>query len=279
MEDLGEPAVRLGGAASDQADVRPRRRLDGGRSGMPTRRSSDSRGTGLGAPLRRSAAAMPYTDARHALLARLIDHAPMFPPASLSPADALVEDARAAASPHAFMLRLVWPASRLVELPPSERAISAVLDAPIPSGFPSRPSRLRRPSTRLRVMQSSSWGGVRRDADRRWRRGSARPARRAGARAKVRCGGASVPSVALAAFVRACRERGLVFKATAGLHHAVRSNGVHGFLNLLAAAAFAGEEEGALAEPIRRRSLSTAGRSPGENVRDPPRSLRASGAT
>ena len=43
-------------------------------------------------------------------------------------------------------------------------------------------------------------------------------------------------------------ERGIVFKATAGLHHAVRSNGGHGFLNLLAAAVFEGEEEAALEE-------------------------------
>ena len=70
-----------------------------------------------------------------------------------------------------------------------------------------------------------------------------------GLRAKVRCGGASVPSGdALAMFVRACRERRLVFKATAGLHRAVRSNGDHGFLNLLAAVVFDGEEEAALAE-------------------------------
>ena len=76
----------------------------------------------------------------------------------------------------------------------------------------------------------------------------ARRARRAGLRAKVRCGGASVPSAAeLAAFVRGCRERGLVFKATAGLHHAVRSDGEHGFLNLLAAVVF-GDEEAALEE-------------------------------
>ena len=70
-----------------------------------------------------------------------------------------------------------------------------------------------------------------------------------GLRVKVRCGGASVPSVeALAGFVRACRERRLVFKATAGLHHAMRSNRDHGLLNLLAAVVFAGEEEAALAE-------------------------------
>ena len=39
-----------------------------------------------------------------------------------------------------------------------------------------------------------------------------------------------------------------MFKATAGLHHAVRSNGEHGFLNLLAAVIFEGREEAALAE-------------------------------
>jgi hypothetical protein len=70
-----------------------------------------------------------------------------------------------------------------------------------------------------------------------------------GLRVKVRCGGAAVPTEAeLARFVRACRERGLVFKATAGLHHAVRSERDHGFLNLLAAAVFGGDEEAVLAE-------------------------------
>src|SRR5439155_24314913 len=49
---------------------------------------------------------------------------------------------------------------------------------------------------------------------------------------KLRCGGARVPSVdEVAAFVR----RGVPFKATAGLHHALPTNGEHGFLNLLAA--------------------------------------------
>src|SRR5687767_12242224 len=223
----------------------------GAGSGMPTRRSSDSRGTGLRAPLRRSAAAMPYTDARHAFLARLIDHAPMFPPASLSPAEALVEDARAAASTHAFVLaRLVWPASRLGELPPSERAISVVLDAPISPGFRVEAVEAP-PSVDPAAGNAALPGGevyVETPLDDGVEDRLDRLAEH-GVRAKVRCGGASVPSlVALAAFVRACRERGLVFKATAGLHHAVRSNGEHGFLNLLAAATFAGDEEGALAE-------------------------------
>jgi len=72
--------------------------------------------------------------------------------------------------------------------------------------------------------------------------------RELGIRAKVRCGGKVLPSVAsLAEFIDACRRLEVPFKATAGLHHPVRSNGDHGFLNLLAAAVF-GDEEEALAE-------------------------------
>ena len=51
----------------------------------------------------------------------------------------------------------------------------------------------------------------------------------------------------LALLIRLCREREIVFKATAGLHHAVRSDGEHGFLNLLAAVVF-GDEVRALDE-------------------------------
>jgi hypothetical protein len=68
---------------------------------------------------------------------------------------------------------------------------------------------------------------------------------------KIRCGGAAIPAVAeLAAFVRGCRERGVLFKATAGLHHAYPTDaGEHGFLNLLAAAVFGDEEEALHAPP------------------------------
>ncbi len=64
---------------------------------------------------------------------------------------------------------------------------------------------------------------------------------------KIRCGGAAIPSAdEVAAFIRGCRERGVVFKATAGLHHAYPTEaGEHGFLNVLAAAVF-GDEEDAL---------------------------------
>lgn len=67
---------------------------------------------------------------------------------------------------------------------------------------------------------------------------------------KIRCGGASIPSVEeLAAFVRRCREEGVLFKATAGLHHAYpTAAGEHGFLNVLAATV-SGDEEDALRAP------------------------------
>ena len=195
---------------------------------------------------------MDGLDARHALLDRLIDHAPTFPPASLVSQEALAEDARAVRSPHSFALaRLVWPASRLGELPPSERAISAVLDEPVsadsrveaieaPPFFDPGAGGSGLPTQGEVYVETPLDEGLEDRLDLLAEHGR---------RAKVRCGGASVPGVdALAGFIRACRERGLVFKATAGLHHAVRSDDEHGFLNVLAAVVFAGEEEAALAE-------------------------------
>jgi hypothetical protein len=157
-------------------------------------------------------------DARRALLTRFFDHAPMFPPASLAPADALAEDRRARASEHAWMLgRLVWPAAQLAELPQDEGRALAVVE-----------------SGSERQDEAVYLEGVPLDEV------AAR-----GQRARIRCGGERVPSTEeLAAFIRGCRERGLVFKATAGLHHAYPTDaGEHGFLNLLAATVFGDEEE------------------------------------
>jgi hypothetical protein len=157
-------------------------------------------------------------DARRALLTRFFDHAPTFPPARLPVAEALAEDRRARQSEHAWLLgRLVWPASHLSELPQDEGRALAVVET-----------------------------GTERQDDAVYLEGvpldevAAR-----GVRAKIRCGGERVPTVEeLADFIRGCRSRGLVFKATAGLHHAYPSDtGEHGFLNLLAAAVFGDEEE------------------------------------
>ena len=53
---------------------------------------------------------MPVVDARRALLTGFFDHAPLFPPASMSLPDALAEDKRAQESAHAWILgRFVVP--------------------------------------------------------------------------------------------------------------------------------------------------------------------------
>ncbi|HEX4324440.1 MAG TPA: hypothetical protein VHZ77_07395 [Gaiellaceae bacterium] len=157
-------------------------------------------------------------DARRALLTRFFDHAPMFPPASLPPAEALAEDRRARESEHAWMLgRLVWPAAQLSELPQEEARALAVVDA----GSERQDDAVYLEGVPLDEVAAS------------------------GLRAKIRCGGERVPPVEeLADFIRGCRSRGLVFKATAGLHHPYAApDGEHGFLNLLAAAVFGDEEE------------------------------------
>jgi hypothetical protein len=80
--------------------------------------------------------------------------------------------------------------------------------------------------------------------------------RRRGARAKARTGGVvpdAIPDPAdLARFVAACAAASVPWKATAGLHHPIRAEraltyepespraAMHGFLNVFAAAAFAG---------------------------------------
>ena len=183
-------------------------------------------------------------DARVALLSRLIDHAPLFPPAEMTLPDALEEDRRARESRSAFVLaRFVCSASRLAELPDVGRGVSVVLDAPLDvdgrvEAVEARPSDDL--ASLVRVPPEVYVEVPLNDAVEE--RLDALAAR--GLRGKVRCGGATVPSVEqLARFVRACSERGLVFKATAGLHHAIRRDGEHGFLNLLGAVVFGDEEE------------------------------------
>ena len=60
--------------------------------------------------------------------------------------------------------------------------------------------------------------------------------------------------------IACCREAGVPFKATAGLHHAVRRGEEHGFLNLLAAtAAPPGRLEAVLAEEVAAELVVAAG--------------------
>jgi hypothetical protein len=203
------------------------------------------------------------------VLGGLIDHAALFPPASMSLPDALEEDRRARESPYDWMLgRFVVPAAKLAELPAERPALSVVLsglddvglvdgaagveavEMVLPGARPSS-AELVAAHGALRPLGVETYFEL--VLDESWR--DSLPAAigavaAIGGRVKLRCGGAAVPSVEQVALVIACcREAGVAFKATAGLHHPVRRGEEYGFLNLLAAtAAPAGRLEEVLAE-------------------------------
>lgn len=163
---------------------------------------------------------------------------------------ALVEDRRARADEHAWMLnRLVWPASRLDDLEGEDRALSVLLGEE-PCVSETQGLLVEAVETRWESGFAGLSGEVYVElplGDGLAEKVSALAER--GLRAKVRCGGERVPSAEeLGAFLRACREAGVPFKATAGLHHPLAAEGRHGFLNVLAACAFA--DAAALAEPV-----------------------------
>ena len=181
--------------------------------------------------------------ARRALLDRLIDHAALFPPASLSMEAALDVDGWARSTPEAWLLhRFLTPASQLGAVPAEhDVTLGVIVDGELPEALDPRVDTLETRLERAALVEG-------RDAQvflEVWPGDAAKLSEVAdrGAGAKVRCGGATpdmFPSPGeLAAFMIGCRELGLAFKATAGLHHPVRDGIVHGFLNLLGAAALA----------------------------------------
>ncbi len=189
---------------------------------------------------------------RRALLERLIDHAALFPPASMSMEDALAEDRAGRGSDHAWMLdRFVCPASRLHELDGLDAPVSAVLDGPLEAPVGAIELRLAEPRpdprellrTARELRELSPEVYFEPVLDESWR--DAEPAAigavaAVGARVKLRCGGERLPTAEQVALVlAACRDAGVVMKATAGLHHPLRRGEEHGFLNLLHAAALA----------------------------------------
>jgi hypothetical protein len=193
--------------------------------------------------------------ARRALLFGLIDHAALFPPAEL-PMDAALEvDRQARETPEAWILnRFVVPASQLERVPADFPApLSVVLDTPALPDLTGRrvelvEARLERAAAVANAPARvflEVWPGD---------ESQLRAVADAGASAKVRCGGPTpemFPSPAqLAALITGCRDLGLAFKATAGLHHPIRDGIMHGFLNLLAAAVLAHAERAGEAELI-----------------------------
>jgi hypothetical protein len=246
-----------------------------------------------------------------ALLGGLIDHAALFPPASMGMADAVAEDRRVRAAPEGWLVgRFICPAPRLAELEAAlggwdgAPGLSAIVD-PAALGRDlgllgaARSARAPVELVEVKPVAGGELGAV--AAPLRalglpvWVETTAAgvPAvAAAGLGAKVRCGGERVPADAeLAAFVAACRDAGIAFKATAGLHHPIRHEGGHGFLNLLAACAAARRGAGgaelarllalrdpeavlAAQDPAARELLSAYGSC---SVREPVEDLRALG--
>lgn len=215
-----------------------------------------------------------------ALLAAVVDYAGLFPPAALAMPAAVAEYAAAAAGPDAWMLgRFVVPAARLDELAEAIRSIAADrpwrVSAIVRDGSEedaaavARFNRAMADQARVDSIEAKpqSPDGVEWLAQRfgegfetyveiatgpdaeDW---LARVAS-AGLRGKVRTGGVTVEAFpaapALAAFLAAAVRLGVPFKATAGLHHAVRgpyrltyepgsaSGPMYGYLNVLLATA------------------------------------------
>jgi hypothetical protein len=222
--------------------------------------------------------------ALRAALERLIDFAGLFPPAELPMEDAVASYDRARASAPAWMLgRFIVPAARLVELRSMlggrPRFELSVIAAPAAFDLVARERRanwatigaLEVPLGDASVdacAVAAEQAGLhdlpifvesRRVSEQRQFNVLAAH----GFGAKLRCGGAvpeAFPSVAdVAEFIAEASAVGLAFKATAGLHHPVRSLQqlsessavtMHGFLNLLAAAVAAPQADATTLEAI-----------------------------
>jgi hypothetical protein len=176
-----------------------------------------------------------------ALVAGLIDYAGLYPPAGLPLEEVVERYERYRAGADAWMLnRLVLPAAKLAEAAPRRGwRVSLLVDGepgPLPREVEALETRLpRRLSlpTYCEAPLEAIDGGF----------------------AKVRTGGltpdAIPPCAEVAGFLARAAALRLPFKATAGLHHALRSPRaltyaadspcavMHGFLNVFAAAAFA----------------------------------------
>ncbi len=209
--------------------------------------------------------------ALQAAFGALIDYAGLFPPAKLSLAQAMAEYAAARAGPHAWMLgRFILPASLLEQSPEAPAAPLSAIVEPNPAALAALAARRAQGAT-IEAIEISPGSGrasvgtllsaaglstlpafveiprAQLEGDRLAE--AMTELARVGLGAKLRCGGTTrdaFPSVdEVARFIGSAVLARVPFKATAGLHHPVRhvdaAGGfpMHGFLNLLAAAAFA----------------------------------------
>ena len=182
----------------------------------------------------------------HALLANLIDYAGLYPPAGL-PLPAVLENYEAyLASAESWMLnRLVLPVAKLPEVRLRDNWRVTLLvegePGPLPAQVETLETRLPRRLSLATYCEAPIGGRI---------------VELGGAFAKLRTGGLTpeaIPSSeALADFLGAAASRRVAFKATAGLHHPMRSATMHGFVNVFVAAAFAwhGAERGVILDVL-----------------------------
>jgi hypothetical protein len=182
------------------------------------------------------------TQSLRALLEGLIDYAGLFPPAALSMQDAVRNYARYREEEYAWALgRFVVPADRAHEVP-SAFPLSILGVDEVKAANADDIERIARDSGGRVVYVEISDVALLPELARH------------GLRAKIRTGGVTAeafpPIADVAAFLRACKDAGMAFKATAGLHHPLRcvkpltyapdapTGTMHGFLNVFLAAAF-----------------------------------------
>ncbi|HUR82727.1 MAG TPA: hypothetical protein VM733_18350 [Thermoanaerobaculia bacterium] len=183
----------------------------------------------------------------HVLLENLIDYAGLFPPAALSMQDAVRNYARYRDSEYACALgKFIVPQARAGEVPKEFplsilgiHEVKAVSEEEV-AAFP--------PDVYVEIADIALLDAIRKH----------------GQRAKIRTGGITTdafPAIGdVAGFLRACKAKGVAFKATAGLHHPLRcvkpltyepnapTGTMHGFLNVFLAAAILDHAEEILAE-------------------------------
>jgi hypothetical protein len=183
----------------------------------------------------------------HVLLENLIDYAGLFPPAALSMQDAVRNYARYRDGEYAWALgKFIVPAARTKEVPEEfplsilgTDEVKAVSEEEI-AEFP--------PGVYVEIADIALLDAIKKH----------------GQKAKIRTGGITpdaFPAIGnVAEFLRACKAKGVAFKATAGLHHPLRcvkpltyepnapTGTMHGFLNVFLAAAMIDHADEILAE-------------------------------
>lgn len=183
----------------------------------------------------------------HALLEHLVDYAGLFPPAALTMQDAVRNYARYREGEQAWALgTFVVPQARVPEVP--EEFPLSILGVDEVKATTEEELAAFAPGAYVEIADLALLDGI----------------KRRGLRAKIRTGGVTPDAfpaiVNVAKFLRACKAKGVAFKATAGLHHPLRCvkpltyepnaplGTMHGFLNVFVAAALLEHADAILAE-------------------------------